>query len=74
MALISESSLQRNQREGMMGLPHQTLRALDPALDDIALRPNPGRLLERAAEVIGAQTSDVGEDGERKVVIECAST
>jgi hypothetical protein len=36
----------------------------------LALRPNAGGLLERAAEMIGAETRDVGEDGEREVLIE----
>src|ERR1700730_9861493 len=36
----------------------QAFGALYPALDDIALRPNPCSLLKGAAEVIGAQTGD----------------
>jgi len=70
VALIGEPGLLRNQREGLMGPAQQGFCALEPALDDIALRPNPGRLFESAAKVVGAQTGDVGEDGEREVFIE----
>jgi len=34
-------------------------------LDDVVLRPNPGGLLEKTAEVIGAEASDIGQRGER---------
>ena len=63
MALVGEPGLLCNQGEGLIGPPHQGLHALEPALDNIALRPDPGRLLERAAELIRAQTRDVGQYG-----------
>jgi hypothetical protein len=42
MALVGEASLLRNPGEGLMGVAQQAFGALYPALDDIALRPNPG--------------------------------
>ena len=69
MALIGEPSLLRNPGEGLMGLAQQAFGALYPVLDDVALRPHPGGLLEGAAEVIGAQTGDVGEHREREIII-----
>jgi hypothetical protein len=70
MALVGEPGLLCNQSEGLVGPVQQGFRALEPALDDVALRPNPGRLFERPAKVIGAQTGDIGENSEREVVIE----
>ena len=70
MALVGEPGFLRNQSEGLVGPAQQGFGAFEPTLDDVALRPNPGRLLEGAAEVIGAQTGDVGQHGEREVVIE----
>ena len=35
----------------LVGAPQQGFRALEPALDDVVLRPNLGGLLERTAEV-----------------------
>jgi hypothetical protein len=48
----------------------QSLRPLEPTLHDIALRTDADRLLERAAEVIGAETGNPGEIGQRQSVIE----
>jgi len=70
MALVGKPGLLRDPGEGLLGLTKQTLCALETALNDIALRPNPGGLLERAAEVIRAQTGDVGQNGEREIVVE----
>jgi len=50
MALVGETGLLCNQGEGLVGPPHQGLCTLEPALDDIALRPNPGRLFETAKQ------------------------
>src|SRR5271168_5320923 len=41
MALIGEPGLLCNQREGLAGAAQQGLGALEPALDDVALRTNP---------------------------------
>jgi hypothetical protein len=68
MALVDKAGFLRNQREGLAGLTQQVFCALDPALDDIALRPNSSRPLERAAEMIGAQTGDVGQHGDCKSI------
>ena len=47
MALVGEAGLLCNQGERLVGPAQQGLCTLEPTLDDIALRPNPGRLLER---------------------------
>lgn len=60
MALVGEAGFLCDQGEGLAGLAQQALSALEPALNDIALRPNSGRPLEGAAEVIGAQTGQCG--------------
>ena len=70
MALVGKPALLRNQSNGQTSLTQQAFGALDPALNDIALRSNPSRQLERAAEVIRAQTGNVGQHGERKIAIE----
>ena len=61
MALVGEAGLLCNQGEGLVGSPHQGFCALEPALDDIALGTYTDRLLERAAEVIGAETCHPGK-------------
>src|SRR5271169_5779457 len=60
MALVGEPGLLRDQREWLIGPAHQGLRALEPALRYVTLQPNSSRLLERATEVTGARTGDVG--------------
>ena len=70
VALVGEAGLLRNPDERLAGSAQQTLCAFEPLFHDIALRPNPNRLLERAAEVIRAQTGNVGEHREREIVIE----
>jgi hypothetical protein len=69
MTLVSEPNLLCDQRKGPAGPTQQGFCPLEPTLNDIALRPNPGRLLEGAAEVIGAETGDVGQHREREIVI-----
>jgi hypothetical protein len=54
MALVGEAGLLCNQCKRLAGLAQQAFGTFEPALDDVALRPNPSRLFERAAEVIGA--------------------
>jgi len=54
MALVDEASLLRNPGDGLMGLAKQAFGALYPALDDIAVRPNPGSLFKGPTEMIGA--------------------
>jgi len=65
MALVGEAGLLCNHREGLVDPAQQGFDALDPALDGIAPPPNhPSRFLERTAEVIRAETGDVGQHGE----------
>ena len=70
MALVGEAGFLCDQSKGLIGPAHQRLCTLKPALDDVALRSSADRLLERAAEVIGAQAGDIGENSERKIFIE----
>src|SRR6516164_7054142 len=70
MALVGKPDLLRNHSERFAGSPQQGLCAFEPAPHHIAPRSSPSRLLERAAEVTGAQTGDVGQHRERKIVIE----
>src|SRR5271154_359626 len=70
MALVGEPGLLRDQGQRLIAPPHQGFCPFEPALHDVTLRPRPGRFLERAAEVIRAETGDFGEDGEREVVLE----
>jgi hypothetical protein len=70
MALVGEAGLLCNLGEGLVCLLQQGFCTLEPTMDDTALRPNPGRLLERAAEVIRAQTDNVGKDSEPEVIVE----
>jgi hypothetical protein len=65
MALVGEPGFLRDQSERLVGAPQPGFRALEPSLDEVVLRPNPGGLLERTAEVIGAEASDIGQRGER---------
>ena len=55
MALVGEAGLLCNQSQGLFRSAQQGFCKLEPALDDIALRSNPGRLLERTAEVVWAK-------------------
>ena len=68
--LWSADRLPARSRRAAGGSPQQGFCSLEPTLRDVTLRPNPGGLLERTAEVIRAQTGDVGEHGEREVFIE----
>ena len=70
MALVGKPGLLRDPGKGLVGLTKQTLCALEPAFHDITLRPNPDCLLKGAAEVIGAETGAVGEDGEGEIIVE----
>src|SRR5215472_558641 len=70
MALVGKPGLLRNRGERFAGSPQQGLCAFEPAPHHIAPRPNPSGLLERAAEVMGAETCDVSQSGERKIFIE----
>ena len=68
MALVGETSLLRDPGKRLIGPAHQRLGALNPTLHDIALGTDPERLLERAAEVIGAKTGDPGEIGQSQAI------
>ena len=70
MALVGKPSLLCNQGKRLLRPAQQGFCKLEPALDDIALRSNPGRLLERAAEVVWAKTGDVGQHSKREIVLE----
>jgi hypothetical protein len=70
MALVGEAGLLCDQSKGLVGLAQQGFCAREPALDDIALRPDARRLLEGAAEVIGAQTGHSCEFGQGQPIIE----
>ena len=74
MALVEKPRLLRDPCEGLVALAQQTLRPFKPALDDIALWPNPGRLLERAAEVIGARHAMSARMVSERSSSRCAST
>ena len=67
MALVVEPGLLCNPRERLAGLAQQVFYTLQPTLDDIPLWSDAGCLFKRAAEVIGAETRDFGQYGEREV-------
>ena len=66
MALVGEADFLRDQRQRPISPPHQSFCAFYPPLDDEALCADADRLFERAAEVTGAQTGDVGEGRKRE--------
>ena len=70
MALVAKPDLVSDLGKGLIGPADQSLRPLEPALHDIALRTNADRLLEGAAEVIGAETGYPGEIGQRQSIIQ----
>ena len=70
MALVGEPSLLRHPGEGLVGTAQKGFRSRYPALHDVAPRPDPDRLLERTAEVIGAEAGDPGDLGQGQATIE----
>jgi hypothetical protein len=60
-ALVGEPDFEGDRGQRLSGAPHQGLGPLDPPFGDVALGTEADRLFERAAEVIGAETCDVGE-------------
>jgi hypothetical protein len=70
MALIGEAGFLRDEGKRLIGPPHQGFRPFEPALHDVTLWPDARRLLERAAEVIGAETGHSGELGQGQPIIE----
>ena len=70
MALVAEPGFERYRGQRLAGAPHQGLGPFDPPLHHVALRADTDRLLERPAEMVRAEASDVREHGERKIVIE----
>jgi hypothetical protein len=65
MALVAKPDLLGDPSEGLIGPADQGLRPLEPTL-----RTNADRLLEGAAEVIGAETGHPGEIGQRQSIIQ----
>ena len=53
-----------------MAPAQQDFRAVEPTLYDVALRTDPNCKLERAAEMIGAETGHPGEIGQSQSIIE----
>src|SRR5215472_4817355 len=70
MALVDEAGLLRNQSQGLIGVSDQCLRPFKATLDEITLWPDPNSLLERATEVVSAETADRSEFGQRQVSIQ----
>ena len=70
MALVAEPGFERYRGQRLAGAPHQGLGPFDPPLHGVTLRADTDRLLERPAEMVRAEASDVREHGERKIIIE----
>ena len=73
MTLVGEAGFLSDQREGLVGLAQQVFCTLDPALDDIALRPNSGRSFEGAAKVVGAEARISASTVSERSSSRCAS-
>jgi hypothetical protein len=70
MALVAKPDLFSDLGEGRIGPANQSFRVLEPTLHDITLRTNADRLLEGAAEMIGAETGHTGEICQGQPVIQ----
>ena len=73
MALVGEADFLRDQSKRLLGPPHQGFCTFEPTLHDVALRADADRLLERAAEMIGAETGTAARAGKLSRSSRCAS-
>jgi hypothetical protein len=63
MALVDKSRPSVHQCERLASLTQQAPCALELALDNKALWPDPGAWLYEQTEMIGAQTGNIGQRG-----------
>ena len=63
MALVGETRLLRDPRQGLVTVPQQSLGTLKPTSHDVASRTDAKRQLERSAEVVRAEACHGGEIG-----------
>src|SRR5690242_5774682 len=70
MALAAEAAGEGDVRKGRVPGGEQRLRVLDAATQHVQVRTLPGRLLEAAGEVVGAQAGDRRQIADRKGLVE----
>ena len=70
MALVGKADILCDHGERLIAPTYQGFSPFDPPLHDITLCPDPDRLLEGAAEVIGAETRHPGEISEGQPIVE----